>query len=60
MANNLSVYMFSLSTFSHLPTYFIALANVCCLLNRVIILAVDSVMFGLLRIVKQPIYVRNY
>ena len=52
--------MFSLSTFRHLPKYFIVLSNLSCLLNRVNILAVDSVMFGLLSIVKQPIYIYIY
>jgi hypothetical protein len=50
LATNLKVYMFFLSTFCHLPRYVITLANVRCLLIQVLILAVDSVLFGLLRI----------
>ena len=59
-ATNLKVYMFFLSTFCHLHRYFITLPNVRCTLNHVIILAVDSVLFGLIRIVKQRIYIYIY
>ena len=48
---NLKIYMFFLSTFCHLPRYFLALANVRCTLSHVIILALDIVLFGLIRIV---------
>ena len=49
--NWLPLYMFPVSIFPHLPRCFITLANVCCPLSHVIILAVDSILFGLLRIV---------